>query len=140
MACMHNTNLFIRNILLHIYKIHISILICCVIKQSLFSYNVLFPYDVNSLSLYDITVEFVFLNIKLNDVKWKFCTLISVYDVKIWIQTHISLCIIIISALLHFANTKICLLFLRCTGKERITNVIKVLCKLKQFKGIPKVN
>jgi hypothetical protein len=41
--------------------------------------------------LNDITAKLAFLNIKLNDVKRKFYTLISVHDVIIRIRTHISL-------------------------------------------------
>ena len=78
MAGKYNNNLFLRNILLNIYKqLHISILICIFIKQSLFSRNVLLLYDVNypSLSfLYDITAKVAFLNKILNDVKCKFYT------------------------------------------------------------------
>ena len=128
MAGMCDINLFLRNLPLNIYKqLHNSILICSVKKQSLFSGNVPLFYDVNTFSPISRTkIKVAFLNIKLNYAKCKFYTLISVYDVRIWIRNNSSSYIILRSALLPFTNIKSCLLFLRHTCKERTKRVTKV--------------
>jgi hypothetical protein len=137
---MYNINIFFFGIYCLIYiNLHISILICGIIKLSLFSRNV--PFTVRCIFhlllyfLYDITSKVAFLIIKLNDGKWKFYILISVYDVKIWIRTHSSLYII-----LSFGTASLRLyqnwIFLGHTCNERTKYMTKVSKQTQTFQRI----